>query len=365
MTTSSEMVSGSERGGTMRVEISGQYAKSNKKKIFFIILLLVLIFIFAGIAATLGSYDISFTGVYSIIFHGLFSGPETYEEYVIWDLRLPRILLAIFSGIGLAVAGTMMQGILKNPLAEPYTMGIASGAAFGAALAIITGGIFFAVAEHYVLISYAFIFALVPAFVVLVLVLYRKPTPSTLVLAGISMLYIFSALTVLIEVPADPDAVKIAQFWALGSFERASWNDLYPVSIVLVCCIPLLMWKAWPVNILNAGDEAAESLGINVKRIRIFVMMVAAFLTAGVVCFVGAIPFVGLVSPHICRMVIGTDNRFLIPASGLFGAVLMLVSDTIARTIVAPLVLPIGCVTAVMGAPLFLYLVLKKKGGYW
>jgi len=293
---------------------------------------------------------------------------ETYEQYAILDLRLPRILLAILAGAGLAVAGTMMQGILRNPLAEPYTMGIASGAGFGAALAIILGtGILGTgvVGRRYLLIVDAFVFALIPAFVVLALVLFRKPTPGTLVLAGISMLYIFSAMTMLIEVPANPDAVKIAQFWAIGSLERSSWQDILPISLVLACCIPLLMWKTWDVNILNAGDETAESIGVNVNRTRIFVMMISAVLTAGVVCFVGAISFVGLVAPHICRMIIGADNRFLLPASAMFGAVLLLVADTIARTIVAPLVIPIGIVTAIMGSPLFLYLILKKKGEYW
>ena len=368
MTASSETISKQEIAKTERAQITARYNKSTKKKIFFIFFLFILVIIFTGIAATIGAYQISFIEVYSILFHGLFHNVETYEQYAIWDLRLPRILLAILAGAGLAVAGTMMQGILRNPLAEPYTMGIASGAAFGAALAIILGtGILgtSVLGGRYILIVDAFVFALIPAVVVLALVLYRKPTPGTLVLAGISMLYIFSALTMLIEVPANPDAVKVAQFWAIGSLERASWQDIFPISLVLACCLPLLMWKTWDVNILNSGDETAESIGVNVKRTRIFVMMVSAVLTAGVVCFVGAISFVGLVAPHICRMIIGADNRFLLPASAMFGAVLLLVADTIARTIAAPLVIPIGIVTAIIGSPVFLYLILKKKGEYW
>ena len=367
MTASSETISKPEIAKTERAQISAHYTKSNKRKIYFILFLVILMFIFAGVAATLGSYQISFTEVYSILFHCLFHSVETYEVYAVWELRLPRILLAILAGMGLGVAGTMMQGILRNPLAEPYTMGIASGAGFGAALVIILGIGTDVIGGYsrYALIASSFIFALVPACVVLAMVLYRKPTPGTLVLAGISMLYIFSALTMLIQVPANPDAVKVAQFWAVGSLERASWQDIFPISIVLACCLPLLMWKTWDINILNAGDEIAESIGINVKRTRIFVMMVSAVLTAGVVCFVGAISFVGLVSPHICRMAIGADNRFLLPASAIFGAVLLLLADTIARTVAAPLVIPIGIVTAIMGTPLFLYLILKKKGEYW
>lgn len=368
MTASSETISKAEKAKTKRAQITAHYNKATKKKIFFIFFLFILVIIAAGIAATIGPYQISFTEVYSILFHCLFYNVETYEQYAIWDLRLPRILLAIFAGAGLAVAGTMMQGILKNPLAEPYTMGIASGAGFGAALVIILGtGILGTgvVVGRYLLIVNAFVFALIPAFVVLALVLYRKPTPGVLVLAGISMLYIFSALTMLIEVPANPDAVKVAQFWAIGSLERSSWQDIYPITLVLACCIPLLMWKTWDVNILNSGDETAESIGVNVKRTKMFIMMVSAILTAGVVCFVGAIAFVGLVAPHICRMIIGADNRFLLPASAMFGAVLLLLADTIARTIVPPLVIPIGIVTAIIGSPVFFYLILKKKGEYW
>ncbi len=369
MTASRETISKQEKAKTERAQITARYNKYIKMKIFFILLLFILVIIAAGIAVTIGAYQISFTEVYSILFHCLFHNVESYEQYAIWDLRLPRILLAILAGVGLAVAGTMMQGILKNPLAEPYTMGIASGAAFGAALAIILGTSIFGtgavVDDRYLLIGNAFVFALIPAFVVLAFVLYRKPTPGVLVLAGISMLYIFSALTMLIEVPANPDAVKVAQFWAIGSLERASWQDIFPISLVLACCIPLLMWKTWDVNILNSGDETAESIGVNVKRTKIFIMMVSAILTAGVVCFVGAIGFVGLVAPHICRMIIGADNRFLLPASAMFGAVLLLLADTIARTIMAPLVIPIGIVTAIIGTPLFLFLVLKKKKEYW
>jgi len=363
MSASSETISKQEKAKTERARITAHYNKFIKKKTIFIFFLFILVIIAAGIAATIGAYQITFTEVYSILFHGLFYNVESYEQYAVWDLRLPRILLAIFAGAGLAVAGTMMQGILKNPLAEPYTMGIASGAAFGAALVIVLGaGIG---AGRYLLIGNAFVFGLIPAFVVLAFVLYRKPTPGVLVLAGISMLYIFSALTMLIEFPANPDAVKVATFWAIGSLERASWQDIFPIALVLACCIPLLMWKTWDVNILNSGDETAESIGVNVKRTKIFIMMVSAVLTAGVVCFVGAIGFVGLVAPHICRMIIGADNRFLLPASAMFGAVLLIVADTIARTIIAPLVIPIGIVTAIIGTPLFLYLVLKKKGEYW
>ncbi len=360
MTSSTETISGTK---TKRAEIKAEYKKFIGRKIIFIFSSIILIFIIAGVAATLGSYPITVTEVYSIIWHGLFQNPETTKEIVVWNLRLPRIIMGILAGIGLAIAGTMMQGILRNPLASPFTLGIASGAGFGAALAILLGaGI---IAGEYLVIGNAFLFALIPAFVILGLTRYKRATPETMVLAGIAMLYIFSAATTLLMYFSEAEAVKAAYFWMVGSLGKASWDAILPVSIVLACCVPPLMWKSWDINVMGAGDETAKSLGVNVERTRILILIIASLLTAGIVSFMGTIGFVGLVAPHMCRMVIGGDNRFLIPASGLFGAALLLGADTIARTIIAPVILPVGVLTAFMGGPLFLYLIMRKRREYW
>jgi len=180
------------------------------------------------------------------------------------------------------------------------------------------------------------------------------------------MLYIFSAATTLIEYFAEAEAVKAAVFWMVGSLGSVLWEDLLPVSIVLAVCVPLLMWKSWDLNVMGAGDERAKSLGVNGERTRIIILMIATLLVAGIISFVGAIGFIGLVAPHMCRLVIGGDNRFLIPASGLFGAALLLAADTIARTIIAPVILPVGVITAFMGGPLFLYLIIRRRRKeYW
>ena len=362
MTSSTETISGTEK----IAEIKEQYKKFIGRKILFILFSLILIFIIAGIAATLGSYPITVTEVYSIIWHGLFQNPETTKEIVVWNLRLPRILMGILAGIGLAIAGTMMQGILRNPLASPFTLGIASGAGFGAALAILLGaGIIAGGTGKYLIIGNAFVFSLIPTFVILGLTRYKRATPETMILAGIAMLYIFSAATTLLMYFAESEAVKAAYFWMVGSLGKASWDALLPVSIVLACCVPLLMWKSWDVNVMGAGDETAKSLGVNVERTRIAILVVASLMSAGIICFTGTIGFIGLVAPHMCRMVIGGDNRFLIPASGFFGAALLLGADTIARTIIAPVILPVGVITAFMGGPLFLYLIMRKRREYW
>jgi len=363
MTSSGGTISGTGK----RAEIKAEYKKFVGRKILFILFSLALIFIIAGVAATLGSANITFLETYSTILHRFF--PDHFHtrwlaDVVIWNLRLPRILMGILAGIGLAVAGTMMQGILRNPLASPFTLGISAGAGFGAALAITFSAGF--IAGEYLIIGNAFFFALIPTFIILGLTRYRRATPETMVLAGIAMLYIFGAATTLIEYFAEAEAVKMAVFWMVGSLGRALWKDLLPVSIVLAVCVPLLMWKSWDVNVMGAGDETAKSLGVNVERTRIFILMIATLLTAGIVSFVGTIGFIGLVAPHMCRMVIGGDNRFLIPASGLFGAALLLGADTVARTIIAPVILPVGVLTAFMGGPMFLYLIIRRKRKeYW
>jgi iron complex transport system permease protein len=271
--------------------------------------------------------------------------------------------MAIVAGMGFAIAGTEMQGILRNPLASPFTLGIASGAGFGAALAILVGaGI---VAGKYLVIGNAFLFALVPTFVILGLTHYKRATPETMILAGIAMLYIFSAATSLLMYFSKDEAVKEAYFWMVGDLVRASWSTFFCVFIMLACLIPVLMWKSWDINVMGAGDETAKSLGVNVERSRILILLIASLMTAGIVCFTGTIGFIGLVAPHMCRMVIGGDNRFLIPASGLFGAALLLAADTVARTIMAPIILPVGVITAFMGGPLFLYLIMRRKSEYW
>jgi iron complex transport system permease protein len=379
MTPSTESV----ETGTKSTEIKEQYKKFIGRKILFIFFSLISIVIIAGIAATLGSYQITVLEVYSIIWHGIpkilqntdfiiahgfkdfFQTYFTTEEIVVWDLRLPRIIMGILAGIGLAIAGTMMQGILRNPLASPFTIGIASGAGFGATLAICFGTGF--VIGEYLIIGNAFLFALIPTFIILGLARYRSATPETMILAGIALFYVFSGLIALALYFSEAEPAIEAYFWMVGSLSgRASeWKAISPVFIVLAGCIIPLMWKSWDVNVMGAGDETAKSLGVNVERTRIFIMMITSLLTAGIICFTGTIGFIGLVAPHICRIVIGGDNRFLIPASGLFGAALLLGADTVARTIIVPMALPVGILTYLMGGPLFLYLIIRRKREYW
>lgn len=362
-------------------DIREQYKKFIGRKILFIFFFTALVIIISGVSTTLGSYPITVTEVYSIIWRGFVKILQnldfivvhgfrefvreyfTTEEVVVWQLRLPRIFLGIVAGIGLGIAGCVMQAVLRNPLASPYTLGISSGAGFGASLAILAGaGI---VGGKYLIIGNAFVFALLVSFIILGLSSRKGATPETMILAGIAMMYLFGAMTTILQYFGEAEAVKEAVFWMVGDLNRASWSVVTIVSVVIALCAPYLMAKSWDLNVMGAGDETAKSLGVNVKRTRVTTMVVSTVMVATIVCFTGTIGFIGLVAPHMTRLAIGGDNRYVLPVSGLLGAVILISADLVARRIIAPVILPVGAVTAFMGAPLFLYLIMRRRREYW
>jgi iron complex transport system permease protein len=271
--------------------------------------------------------------------------------------------MGIFAGMGLAVAGSAMQGILKNPLASPFTLGIASAATFGASLAIILGAGF--VSGQYLIVGNAFVFTMLASLTVYGLAKYKGITPETMILAGIAIMYLFSAMTSFLQYVGESEEVHEVVFWMMGSLGRSSWDKVGIIALVTVVCTLALMYFSWDINALGAGDETAKSLGVNVEFVRVLCMMMASLITASVICFTGTIGFIGLVAPHITRMVVGGDHRFLLPASGLVGALILLAADTVARTILAPVILPVGIMTAFLGVPFFIYLFLKRRMEYW
>ncbi len=357
----------------MSSEIKEQYTRFIGRKILFIVVFLILLILISAVSVLIGSADIPAADVYTTILnrflpaHFAPSPTETIDvgaiKAIVWDNRLRRILMGVAAGVGLAFAGAAMQGILRNPLASPYTLGIASAAGFGAALGIllnvgIGGG-------RYLVVINAFIFALIASAIIIGIARHRGARPETMILAGIAIGYFFSAMTALLQYFGEAEAVKEVIFWMLGELDRASWNELTISAIVLLCCIPLLMWRSWDLNVMGAGDETAKSLGVNVERTRMVTMILASLVTASVVCFTGTIMFIGLVAPHITRMVIGGDNRFLLPASGLVGAVLLVGADAVSRSIIPPVILPVGVMTSFIGVPFFFYLIVRKRREYW
>ncbi|MHB8118241.1 MAG: FecCD family ABC transporter permease [Methanothrix sp.] len=349
-----------------QLNLKDEYARFLTRKFLVLLAALLGIVALAGIAVTFGSAHITAAEVYSSIlarFLPNYFQTNDFVDTIVWKLRLHRVVMAIFSGMGLAIAGAAMQGILRNPLASPFTLGIASAASFGASLAIILGAGF--IGGEYLIVGNAFIFTMIASLAVYGLAKYRGISPETMVLAGIAIMYLFSAMTSFLQYVGHAEQVHEVVFWMMGSLGRSSWDKVALIASVTVISSLILMRLSWDINTLGAGDETAKSLGVNVELVRVSGMMLAAFITASVICFTGTIGFIGLVAPHITRMVISGDHRFLLPASGLFGALLLLAADTVARTIMAPVILPVGIMTAFMGVPFFLYLFMKRRKSFW
>jgi iron complex transport system permease protein len=345
------------------ISIKDEHKKALRKKWQFIIALLPVMILLMAVNAQTGSADLSVGDVFTTILHKFF--PDTFAsisdmaDKIIWQLRLPRVLIAVLAGIGLAGAGCVMQSSLKNPLADPLLLGISSSAGFGATLVIFFGaGIF---AGTVGTITSAFFFAMLVSLVIIGLSGFKGAKPVTMLLIGLAMTYLFQSLTQLLQYQASAEAAKASMMWMVGDLSGVEWSEVAILFPIVLLSSGLLFWKSWDLNILSSGDETAKSLGINVFRLRVFLMLVASLVTAAIVSFVGVIAFVGLVCPHICRMFIGSDNRFLFPASCLAGAVLLLGADCVARSILSPVVLPPGVITGLLGAPFFIQLVMRQR----
>jgi iron complex transport system permease protein len=342
-----------------------KYRKLVAKRLLFLGICAISLSIVAGVSLALGSASISVTEAYVAVFNRFFPDHfvvSSLADTVVWHLRLPRILMAILAGAIFAMSGSTTQAILRNPLATPYTLGVSAGAGLGASIGIIFGtGI---LGERLAIIGNAFVFSLIPACVIMLMVRRRGAEPATIILSGVAVMYIFSACNTLLQYFAEASAVTAAVFWLVGDLSSAAWWQLPYVLVVLVICFAVNIWLSWDLNLMKMGDDTAKSLGVEVDRVRKIVLIAACVSTATVVSFTGAIGFVGLLAPHICRAIIGGDERFLIIASCLFGANLLLVADLIARRIIAPIMLPVGALTAFIGGPLLLYLLIRRKLSY-
>lgn len=340
--------------------------------------LLILLVLFCLTAATMivstamGTAGISAGDVMRVVLSHLGVGTvprNDLAEMIVWEIRLPRILLAALTGISLAGAGAVMQGVLRNPLVSPYTMGLSSGAAFGAALAIVLGtglmGGSYVEVSRWLIILNAFFFGVLTMVLAYLLATVRGAAPTVLVLGGVAIGYIFQAGVSLLKYLSDNDALKELVVWLMGGFWGADWQTVILLTPIVFACTAGMIYFAWDLNVLGAGEEVAKNLGVNVKRVRFCTIGLATFSASATVAFSGIIGFIGLVSPHICRMLIGSDNRFLLPGSCLIGAILLLLSDTLARTVIAPTELPVGIITALIGAPFFIYLLVKQKRHWW
>jgi iron complex transport system permease protein len=292
------------------------------------------------------------------------SGGGTPVDAIVWTIRLPMALMAVVVGAALAMSGAAMQTILNNPLASSYTLGISAAAGFGAALAIVLGA-GLPVAAEYVVPVNAFLFAAAACGTVLLIGRQRGMMPETMVLTGIALLFLFQALQSLLQYLASPETLQTIVFWLFGSLLKATWPKVGLVAAVVAAVGPLLLRDAWRLTALRLGEERARGLGVNVAALRVRIFLAVSLLTAVAVSFVGTIGFVGLVAPHVARMLAGEDQRILLPLSGLAGAILLSGASIASKTVHPGAIVPIGIVTAMIGVPFFFALVLRGRQGYW
>ncbi|SHF61143.1 iron complex transport system permease protein [Caldanaerobius fijiensis DSM 17918] len=338
------------------------YNKYIKRKTLIIFLTFLFTIALSIYATNAGSAGIS---TYDVIKTLLGKGEERFR-IIIWNIRMPRVLSAVIAGIGLSVAGCVTQSILRNPLASPFTLGISQGAAFGAALAIIVFGAgsttnpdSVIINNPYLVVLFAFLGSMGATIIVLILAKTFRVTPEAMVLAGVALGSLFSAVTMILQYFADDVKVASVVFWTFGDIGRASWRDLAIMSIVVFIALIYFMFNRWNYNALDSGEETAKGLGVDVERVRLIGMFMASLISSVIVAFVGIIGFIGLVGPHIMRRLIGGDHRFLIPASSVIGGLILLASDTVGRIIISPVVLPVGAITSFLGAPVFLYVLTR------
>lgn len=364
-----EMWTREDPDNSQSVEIAEDYRKYVYRKWVFIALCIIGTVLVVGYALSVGDYHISFLDTYGIVWdHLIGNEPMTQEEKledsIIFTQRMPRIIVGILAGAGLAIAGVVMQSTLMNPLADPYTTGVSSGASFGATLGIVAGFSILGVSQYGTVVN-AFVFSLIPMAVIVVVSRIKNASPTTMIMAGIAVMYIFNAFTTVISLMADPNDLQELYRWTVGSLAFANAEDIPVITAVVIVVGIVLQLMTNKLNILASGDESAKALGVDAEKLRRICLVLVALLSATVVSFTGLIGFVGLVAPHIVRTVIGPDNRFLLPASAAFGALLLVLADLIGRTVISPAVLQVGVITAFLGGPLFLWLILRKNSTIW
>lgn len=335
---------------------------------FTMLILFILLILMIGTTSTIGSASISPIDVYKVVVSKIpvvgglidIDSITSSQHSIIWSVRLPRVLLAVIVGAGLSISGASFQGLLKNPMADPYILGISSGAALGAAIAIIMKleAAFMGFSGISIM---AFIGALIAVTLVYNIGRIRSHVPvTTLLLAGVAVGQFLTAITSLLMVIYNRDMTKII-YWTLGSLAGKGWNPITTMSIPLIVAMGILLFFSRDINIMLTGEESAKSLGVNVERIKVYVLLLGTFITSMAVSVSGIIGFVGLIIPHIVRLIVGPDHRILLPASAIVGSIFMVFTDTIARTVISPMEIPVGIITAIFGGPFFIYLLRSKK----
>ena len=333
------------------------------------VILLVILFLSIGFAVTIGSVDISIKEVYQVILYKLLNigdssiGTGAVAD-VVWLIRMPRIVLAIAVGVGLSVVGIVMQAIVKNPLADPYILGVSSGASLGATLAVVLG-----IGSSFGSNSLG-IMGFIGAFGVSILVLIisnigERSNSIKLLLAGMALSSVCSSFSsFLVYISDDSQKLKTITFWLMGSLAGAKWNEIVIIIHIIILGVIFFMTQYRTLNLMLLGDEVSITLGTDLHKFRIIYLVITSLMIGLLVYVSGMIGFVGLIIPHIVRMIFGTDHKKIIPISALLGAIILIWADVLSRALIKGTEIPIGIVISIIGSPLFVWLMIKKNYGF-
>ena len=339
--------------------------RSRLKHFLFLLFLVLLLLVFALWGISQGSSSLSFSEVLNTLSG---QGSQVARQVVI-NIRLPRVLAAIVTGAALSVSGAVIQTVIRNPLGSPFTLGLSAASAFGAAFAIVVAGalgaqmsgVWSGISEiPWIVTLSAFVFGMLCALLIAGFARWRGATPEILVMAGIILTSLFQSGTSLLQyISTDVELASVVS-WMFGDMAKADWNKVFIQGIVVVPAVLFFVLNAFNFNALNVGDDVARSLGVNVDRLRLVAVVVASLCAAVATAFFGIIAFVGLIVPHLTRWLVGHNDRVVLIGSTLLGGAFLLLADIVSRTIVAPIVIPVGIVTSFVGAPFFLFLLIRK-----
>ncbi|MBB1465561.1 iron-siderophore ABC transporter permease [Vibrio sp. 10N.286.45.A3] len=296
------------------------------------------------------------------VLEALLGGPsgDNLSTLIVWQLRLPITLTCIMVGASLGLAGGLMQTLLANPLASPYTLGISAAAGFGAAMALLTGFSVFGL--HWLGVPFAaFLTSGLASLAIYLIGKSRNMDAKVLILSGIVVLFFFQALQSLIQYLASPEVLQQIVFWLFGSLLKANWLSFFVSGVVFMFSLFFALSKVWALTALTSGEDRALALGVKASKLRLQMFLLCSLLTAGAVSFVGTIGFIGLVAPHLARILVGEDQRFYLPLAALMGALLLCTSSLVAKLIVPGTIIPIGIVTSLIGVPILLYFLISRK----
>ena len=339
------------------------YKKHSYRRIIFILIGLLICAVSFITDVIVGPASLTLRDVWLAVMQA--SEVSKNADVIIWSIRLPTAVMALLVGASLGIAGAGMQTILDNPLSSPYTLGISAGAGFGASLVVVIGLSSLEFLGEFMVPFGAFVFAGLTSFFIYSINKIKNFSSETMILAGIGMMFLFQALQSLMQYMATPEALQNIVFWTMGSLTKANWLSISIVLVALLVMLPLMMRESWRLTALKLVDEKASGLGVNVEHLRVKIFLFISIITAVAVSFVGTIGFIGIVGPHIARMLVGEDQRYFLPLSAVCGMVILSLASIASKMLIPGAMFPIGIVTAIIGVPFFFSLVLTRKGSYF